>query len=96
MTSLGYIKCRDVHFATLASGQANTPRKRVKESRRETIVKKLGDKDHPQDKCGVVYQLACQDCEASYIGETERALKQRLKEHLKPATGRTLRPCVSA
>ncbi len=39
------------------------------------------DKDHPQDKCGVVYQLTCQDCEASYIGETERALKQRLKEH---------------
>ena len=48
------------------------------------------DKDHPQDKCGVVYQLTCQDCEASYIGElageTERALKQRLKEHLKDSS----------
>ena len=44
------------------------------------------DKDHPQDKCGVVYQLTCQDCEASYIVETERALKQRLKEHLKDSS----------
>ena len=45
------------------------------------------DKDHPQDKCGVVYQRTCQDCEeASYIGETERALKQRLKEHLKDSS----------
>ena len=44
------------------------------------------DKDHPQDKCGVVYQLTCHDCEASYIGETERALKQRLKEHQKDSS----------
>ena len=43
-------------------------------------------KNHPQDKCGVVYQLACHDCEASYIGETERALKQRLKEHQKDSS----------
>ena len=43
-------------------------------------------KDHPQDKCGVVYQLTCQDCEASYIGKTERAVKQRLKEHLKDSS----------
>ena len=41
------------------------------------------DKDHPQDKCGVVYQLTCQDCEASYTGATEQSLKQRLKEHQK-------------
>ena len=37
-------------------------------------------------KCGVVYQLTCQYCEASYIGETERALKQRLKEHIKASS----------
>ena len=43
-------------------------------------------KDHPQDKCGVVYQLTCHDCEASYIGETERVLKQRLKEHQKDSS----------
>ena len=44
------------------------------------------DKGHPQDKLGVVYQLMCQDCEASCIGETERALKQRLKEHQKDSS----------
>ena len=44
------------------------------------------DKDNPQDKCGVVYQLTCHDCEASYIGETERALKQKLKEHHKDSS----------
>ena len=51
-----------------------------------SIIVAPKDKDHPQDKCGVVYQLTCQDCEASYIGETERALKQRLKEHLKDSS----------
>ena len=44
-----------------------------------SILVATKDKDHPQDKCGVVYQLTCHDCEASYIGETERALKQRPK-----------------
>ena len=44
------------------------------------------DKDHPQDKCGAVYQLTCHDCEASYIRETERALKQRTKEHQKDSS----------
>ena len=44
------------------------------------------DKDNPQDKCGVVYQLTCHDCEASYVAETERALKQSLKEHQKDSS----------
>lgn len=42
---------------------------------------------HPKDKepinnrCGVVYQIECNKCEARYVGETERALKQRISEH---------------
>ena len=52
----------------------------------KSILVAFKDKDHPQDKCGVVYQLTCHDCEASYIGETERALKQRLKERQKDSS----------
>ena len=44
------------------------------------------DKDHPQDKCGAVYQLTCHDCEASYIGKTELALKHILKEYQKDSS----------
>ena len=29
----------------------------------------------------VVYRIPCQDCEASYIGETSRSLRKRISEH---------------
>ena len=32
-------------------------------------------------KSGVVYQISCQDCEASYIGQTGRNLSQHITEH---------------
>ena len=32
-------------------------------------------------KKGVVYRIPCQDCETSYIGETKRSLRKRIKEH---------------
>ena len=32
-------------------------------------------------KSGVVYQISCQDCAASYIGQTGRNLSQRITEH---------------
>jgi hypothetical protein len=35
---------------------------------------------------GLVYQIKCQDCEASYVGETERALKARFMEHRRPSS----------
>lgn len=34
------------------------------------------------EKSGV-YQIQCDQCRTSYIGQTQRALKQRLKEHLR-------------
>ena len=32
-------------------------------------------------KSGIVYQISCQDCTASYIGQTGRNLSQRITEH---------------
>ena len=39
------------------------------------------DKDTDLDKAGVVYQVECDECEASYIGQTGRHLRERIKEH---------------
>ena len=42
---------------------------------------------HPKDKVsnlektGVVYHIKCEECDATYVGETERRLQKRLKEH---------------
>ena len=41
------------------------------------------DKVTQEDKSGVVYHIKCGDCSASYVGETERQLKTRVKEHHK-------------
>jgi hypothetical protein len=39
------------------------------------------DKTCPADKCGVVYSFQCDQCHASYVGETERQLRKRIAEH---------------
>ena len=47
---------------------------------------------HPKDKLdnertvGPVYHISCEDCPASYIGETERSLKSRFQEHQRPSS----------
>ena len=35
---------------------------------------------------GPVYKITCEDCEASYVGETERSLKARFSEHRRPSS----------
>jgi hypothetical protein len=35
---------------------------------------------------GPVYHIPCEECPASYIGETERSLKARFSEHRRPSS----------
>ena len=39
------------------------------------------DKTNKMDKSGVIYKIECRECEETYIGETERNLHRRIKEH---------------
>lgn len=39
------------------------------------------DKTRPLEKNNVIYKIQCIDCDASYVGQTKRQLKTRLKEH---------------
>ena len=39
-----------------------------------------------ENMCGVVYHIKCKDCTVSYIGETGRQVKTRVKEHWKPSS----------
>ncbi|EFN71434.1 hypothetical protein EAG_10167, partial [Camponotus floridanus] len=39
------------------------------------------DSLHNNDKTSVVYKLYCNDCNLSYIGQTKRHLRTRVKEH---------------
>jgi len=45
------------------------------------LIKVHKDIDQPLSKNNVVYKIHCKDCEASYVGQTKRQLKTRLKEH---------------
>ena len=44
------------------------------------------DKMDPLKRCHVVYQVGCQDCASTYIGETARPLATRLQEHQNRST----------
>ena len=45
------------------------------------LLTNVKDKDEPNNRQGAVYKIKCTDCQASYIGETDRNLKTRLTEH---------------
>ena len=47
---------------------------------------------HPKDPVGKdkvvgpLYKISCEECEATYVGETERSLKARFGEHRRPSS----------
>ena len=52
------------------------------------------DKLKTLDHNGVVYQICCKDCQYSYIGQTKRLLKTRIKEHKSDINKRSGAPSV--
>jgi len=46
-----------------------------------SIIKCGKDELDSMSHHGVVYKISCHDCEASYIGQTKRQLRTRIKEH---------------
>jgi hypothetical protein len=47
---------------------------------RQTLMR-VKNKRPEELRRGVVYEVPCQDCSKTYIGETGRSLQERLKEH---------------
>jgi len=47
------------------------------------FIKAQKDKNTPFDNNNVIYKIFCKDCDASYVGQTKRKLKTRIKEHQK-------------
>ena len=46
----------------------------------------LKDKTIKENRCGIVYQVECEDCDSKYIGETECSLWTRFMEHCRPSS----------
>jgi len=45
------------------------------------FVKTHKDKEQLSSNNNVVYKVSCKNCDASYVGQTKKQLKTRLKEH---------------
>ncbi|KYN12115.1 hypothetical protein ALC57_15729, partial [Trachymyrmex cornetzi] len=46
-----------------------------------SIIKTGKDKLDKMEQCNEVYKINCLNCESSYVGQTKRKIKTRLKEH---------------
>ena len=52
---------------------------------RQLLVKPKDPVDK-ENVVGPVYKIKCEECEARYVGETERSLKSRFNEHRRPSS----------
>jgi len=52
------------------------------------------DTNHLFNNNNVVYKIMCKDCDASYVGQTKRQLKTRVKEHRYNLKSLTAKPSV--
>ena len=49
----------------------------------KSFIKVVKDPLDKMTLCNVVYKLKCQDCSATYVGQTKRQLRTRINEHRK-------------
>ena len=47
----------------------------------ECSLKSTNPTTGTEDRTDIIYNISCAECDSSYIGETGRSLKDRLKEH---------------
>jgi len=47
----------------------------------DRIIKVHKDQTEHQHKNNVIYKIYCKNCNASYVGQTKRQLKTRIREH---------------
>jgi len=47
------------------------------------FIKRHKDKNSLENNSGVVYKIFCNNCNASYVGQTKRKVKTRINEHIK-------------
>ena len=47
------------------------------------FIKTGKDRVKKDERSNIVYKIECKDCDYSYVGQTKRKLKTRLKEHIK-------------
>ena len=52
----------------------------------QQLLMKPSDPVSKENVVGPVYKINCGECEATYVGETERSLKSRFNEHRTPSS----------